>query len=513
MLKTSSGRLATENIEDELPDEAITLDGFSYLPRLDHWIIVTATGRKHFRFHDLHVSAELITCCKRFAASLLLSENPISAYTTFQTLRYFLLHIGGYDSSSKEIMPAHLLNFRGSRAQKQLYRSTTVNYIVRLWAQLGIPGVSQAAFVTATEMPSDAPKRGLAVRLLDPELGAYTNLEFDGLHKALHAAFATGSLSLSNYGICLLSAALAPRPVQIASLRLCDLRIRENNGVTTYLLSVPRAKQGGTAYRSQFTDRPLIEDIGIVLLAQARIVRRQAEASGMDDPDQAPLFPAQHVNSTFYSDSGTPAAPTRASIGMRIINVMEALEVKSERTGKVINVNARRARRTLGTRAAQEGRTLEQIAQLLDHSSLTAARNYIEVSSKTLQNIDKKVANLLAPLAQRFVGSVRVKSDSQDQSIQKHVFGAGDGGAPTDIGGCGKFGFCGLGKPLACYTCRLFHPWTDGPHEEILESLLARRTRMAVEGSAIVAQSLDDTIVACAEVVRLCRMNGREMVE
>ena len=44
----------------------------------------------------------------------------------------------------------------------------------------------------------------------------------------------------------------------------------------------------------------------------------------------------------------------------------------------------------------------------------------------------------------------------------------------------------------------------DGPHEEILDRLLADRQRIMEQGSARIASVNDRTILAVAEVVRLC---------
>lgn len=512
MRNPSAGRSPRPEVAYELPDRAETRDGYGYRPRDNDWAIVTDTGRRHFHFGDLGITDPLATGFKGFVAARLRSENPKSAYANYQWVRSLLLHIASYDPGAIAISSAHLMNYRASLEEDHRYRSTDANDAVRVWARLGIPGVSKEAFVAATDMPKHVRKRALAVRLRCPIQGAYSNLEYDGLYKALHAAFARGDISIDNYGLCLLSGAIGPRPVQIASLLVGDLKVAVGPAGKTYVLSIPRAKQRGGGYRTQFTERPLVEEIGMVIEAQTRLVREQARRCGMVDPEQAPLFPAVHVSGTFFDGGTMPARPTTASITMRIINVMEGLGVKSERTGKTINVNATRARRTAGTRAAQEGKSLEEIAAVLDHTSLTAARSYVEIRSELLQRLDKKVAMLLAPMAQRFAGALTARGDDSGHGIQRHVFGTVDEGAgPADVGGCGKQGFCGLGKPIACYTCRLFHPWLDGPHEAILDSLLARRRRMAADGSLIVATTLDDTIVACAEVVRQCQARAASL--
>ena len=489
----------------ELPETAETLNGYSYCPSDSDWVITTETGRRNFHFGDLAITESLMVGFKGFLVARLRSGNARTAYADYQLSRLLLLHIATRDPSAKEISPAHLINYRSSLPLGKLHRATNVNNAVRNWARLGIPGVSKAAFITAIDLPKTNSPRALAVRLRSPEQGAYTNLEYDGLYRALHAGFARGEISLENYSLCLLSGALGPRPIQLASLRVGDLKVAAGPAGKSYCLSVPRAKQRGGGYRTEFTDRPLIEDIGMVVEAQADQVRQQAFRSKSADPECSPLFPAVHVSSTFYESGGTPVPPTSASIAMRIINVMEGLGVMSERTGKPINVNATRARRTAGTRAAQEGKSLEEIASVLDHTSITAARCYVEIRSELLQRLDKKMAHLLAPLAQRFAGELSPRDDGVGSKIARHVFGTvNEDGALADVGGCGKHGYCGLGKPIACYTCRLFHPWLDGPHEAVLDSLLERRERLTEAGSHLVASTLDDTILACAEVVRQC---------
>ena len=72
------------------------------------------------------------------------------------------------------------------------------------------------------------------------------------------------------------------------------------------------------------------------------------------------------------------------------------------------------------------------------------------------------------------------------------------------VGNCGQFGFCGLLAPVACYTCRSFEPWLDGPHERVLDFLIAERDRLLLQTDKRVASINDRTILAVAEVVRKC---------
>lgn len=72
------------------------------------------------------------------------------------------------------------------------------------------------------------------------------------------------------------------------------------------------------------------------------------------------------------------------------------------------------------------------------------------------------------------------------------------------LASCGSHGYCGLLKPIACYTCANFEPWLDGPHEAVLEFLIGERDRLSSRGDMRIAAINDRTILAVAEVVRQC---------
>jgi hypothetical protein len=56
--------------------------------------------------------------------------------------------------------------------------------------------------------------------------------------------------------------------------------------------------------------------------------------------------------------------------------------------------------------------------------------------------------------------------------------------------------------PVACYTCGSFQPWKDGPHQILLERLLADRDRrIAAGGDGRFVSIHDATILAVADVI------------
>lgn len=75
------------------------------------------------------------------------------------------------------------------------------------------------------------------------------------------------------------------------------------------------------------------------------------------------------------------------------------------------------------------------------------------------------------------------------------------------------YGFCGALAPIACYTCKSFQPWLDGPHQEVMDGLLEERQRIRqlTRDESMVAIN-DRTIVAVAEVIRRCEERRSELV-
>jgi hypothetical protein len=115
----------------------------------------------------------------------------------------------------------------------------------------------------------------------------------------------------------------------------------------------------------------------------------------------------------------------------------------------------------------------------------------------------------LAPVAMAFAGLLisRADIDAEQVGSIKRIHDRalpGDKGA-TPLGNCGLHGYCSLTRPIACYTCRNFRPWDDGPHREVLDKLLADREARHVRNYAPRIVGLHDlAITAVARVVQLC---------
>jgi hypothetical protein len=344
--------------------------------------------------------------------------------------------------------------------------------------------------------------KGQAVLTRCPVNGPFTNIEQEAIQSAVDEAFANGELEEHQYLLTWLLLALGQRPSQYAALKVCDLsQSVSSDGVQSFTLMVPRAKQRNKS-RESFTARSLIPQIGLPLWQYAQRVRERF-SSQLPDAGQAPMFPEKQLSE---HATGFEFHCTTKALSQSFRSALEKLCVFSERTGEPMAITPRRFRRTFGTRLAQEGHGVLQIAELLDHTDTQNVGVYVAATPEIAARIDRAVAMEMAPLAQAFKGILiadeSLASRGHNPSSRIRDLRIDRSGKP--MGSCGQHSFCGFLAPISCYTCQSFEPWLDGPHEAVLAYLLDRREKgLGNLGDRMVSIN-DRTILAVAEVIQRC---------
>jgi integrase len=351
-------------------------------------------------------------------------------------------------------------------------------------------------------------KKGEPVRTADPVKGPFTDLELQAIITNLNDAFARDQVGVEDFVLIQLLLAIGARPIQLAGLKLGDFSAtRADDGTTVYLLRVPRAKQPNQKLRTEFKIRKLSEDLGTLIEAHCQLARTRW-ADLCTKVDDIPFFVNRTKSNTI---DGLQYHSSSDELAIRVQAVFDILSIPSERTGEPINVTSYRFRRTLGTRAAQEGMSELIIAELLDHTDTQNVGVYVEAVPEIVERIDKAMAMHLAPMAQAFAGVLIDGEDEAERAGDVRSRIVSPTALKNPLGNCGSYGFCGAMAPVACYTCRNFQPWVDGPHEEVLDRLIAERERVVAETGDVTIASVNDRVIyACAQVVKLCqrRMAG-----
>lgn len=478
-----------------------TRDGSLFDPSADLW---------SYRDNNISVSLDysMLNCTDslRARAKAVLrwyaeNKSPSHLVNLFYRLAHFLRTLG---APAGEISDAMLLSYRALLPKQcEWYFGTLVGLLLK-WRALGHEGITDAAVDALKSVRSKGNTKGTAVLTLDSHDGPLTDVESLSINAALRTAIEAGMIADDDYLLAQLFILLGQRPIQYASLKVVDLKVvTAHDGTASYVLSVPRAKQRGGHARLQFKKRLLAPAIGERLQSHCMKLRERL-ADVFADTDDIPMFPAYSTRKE--APPGFHRHRTANSLSMSFANLLRSLKVNSERTGKPLHVTATRFRRTIGTRAAIEGHGELVIAELLDHNDTQNVGVYTQAVPQIIERIDRAVAMHLAPLAQAFAG---VLIDDESKASRKddptsRICGPHIDPTMRPMGSCGQHGFCGLMAPIACYTCRSFQPWRDGPHEAVLQYLLDERERFVGQTDVRIASVNDRTILAVAEVVRLC---------
>jgi hypothetical protein len=408
-----------------------------------------------------------------------------------------------------EIASVDILNYKSHLREEREWYLSFVSGFLKKWHALGYEGVAKDAIALFGQIRLKGNPKGVATATMDPVKGPYTAIELEALQQGLNNAYGRGEIALDEFVLCWLTVMLGQRPTQYARLRVCDVRIlHEKDGARTYSIRMPRAKRRDGDPRGQFKERALTPEIGKLLERYASEV--ESRFVGLIPVAQAaPLFPGEYDDA---APDGYAYHPTSAQVSAMLAGALKKLRVMSERTGDLIVIGAKRFRSTIGTRAAEEGHGELVIAELLDHSDTQNVGVYISSTPAVVERIDRAVAMQMAPLAQAFAGKL-IEGPAEASRVAdpaSQIRAPGITGDFCAISSCGKHGFCGFLKPVACYTCNSFEPWLDGPHEQVLGYLMAERERLMAGGDTRIASINDRAIYAVAEVIQLCEMTLAE---
>lgn len=480
---------------------ARTNGGVEFNPFADRWEYQEGVHNVALDFNGLDgFSAELLDGAQ--ATLKWYAENRSTGHLVnlFMRLQHFARTTAASGKRLSVISAEDLINYRAALDGSTEWYLGTLAGLLRKWHSLGYPGVEDAAILLLKQLRVKGNAKGVAVLTMDPEDGPLTHIEAEALQAALNSAFAAGTVGTANFVLAWLYMLLGQRNLQYASLKVCDVKVElDANGNRTYEVMMPSAKRRGVEARERLVSRPLVEQFGEVLVEYAEQVRRDYKGL-IPDVEQAPLFPSATGRK---GSEGYELHATAESMGMRLKVTLKRLSIHSERTGKPVKISARRFRSTLGSRAAEEGHGPLVIAALLDHTDTQNVGVYTASSPAIIERIDRAVAMEMAPLAQAFAGVIKDGQQSGGDPGQRIIDLRIDRSGQA-MGECGKHGFCGFEAPIACYTCRSFEAWLDGPHEAVLSHLIEHRERLLKSSDKRIASINDRTILAVAAVVQRC---------
>ena len=286
---------------------------------------------------------------------------------------------------------------------------------------------------------------------------------------------------------------LAPRSIQFHSLDIADFEFIESAGHEKYYtLWLPMAKKVGQR-RPERRPRKITTRLG------EKISRHVLEIQRRFGSDCEPLF---------VNPCGRRLSVIEIGTGLKY----ELREAGIDRPNQVSML----LRHHLGQGLADQGTPADMIAELLGHNSTVAARAYVTATPNIARIKEKALGK--SPAYQRIMRSLLTGKIVQrrDAAPEAAVRGVIDTQYIGDIGACALpvHTHCPYNPIYACYTCKKFHPFADGRHEQVKDALQREAQRfidMAEQAGDLshnrpLAQH-QTTILAVSATIERCRQH------
>ncbi|EGQ7800113.1 site-specific integrase [Vibrio parahaemolyticus] len=346
---------------------------------------------------------------------------------------------------------------------------------IRQFVKYGIAndywGFTDELELKVSEVAVKAIGRKERVSMLDHEYGPFTRSEISQITTAIQDEKVKTEFRV----LVGLAKRFGLRPIQLALLREDDIYY-DKKKLAWYIL-IPRVKGRAAQLRrteGNFTVRELPVELAAEInqLIQDHSNLVEMDADGKELP--RPLFKAKKVNSEFLKHK--LLAPYAWHVNSKRITstfgieIPQLLQLKSvycrDEDGNPypLKMNAYRFRYTLGTRMVMEGKTPEEVALALDHSTTASVQHYFKYNQDLIDFIDDtfEVSTALKNAALRWQGYFIDEDDNLEGSLIRvsDVF---------SIGKCLKKTLCEYHPTVSCYGCSRFRPFKDANHQKQLE--------------------------------------------
>jgi len=279
----------------------------------------------------------------------------------------------------------------------------------------------------------------------DPVHGALTEQELFSIQEGVRAAFEKHKISLAEYALVWFLIGTGVRPIQIARIKVDDVKIYSGPEGREVALFIPLAKGEGSPDQGKWKRRcPTI---------LAEILIDYIEHYGLKN------------NQSLFKDQSS-------KVSGELRNTFAKVKTYSKRTDTSIHIFPYRFRYTLGTRAIALGASDEEVARLLTHRRTLCVKAYRAAMPELQKPIKDALSGEMSLIASAFQG--RLINDLNDASRAGQVdalirdFLHLNGEA---IGACGTVAKCHQHAPRSCLTCRKFEPFLDAPWDDLLAEL------------------------------------------
>lgn len=320
--------------------------------------------------------------------------------------------------------------------------------------------------------------------------GAFTEREISEISKGVCLLFEQGNLPICLYVYFWFSLILGLRQSQLLKIKCKDFTYKEMECM--YYLKIEKIKQRGSAKNEIRSIRlpPLLNELTKYHLQKCKLRNRTYIFHESGTNKQGIEMPDEEIKSLKDTQLNSSLL---TGLNLRLANRGVVCERDVKKRPYV--VNNIRFKHTMLTRAAINGATAFELAELAMHSNLESVQYYIDAIPEARAAVRESVGPILKSIAMRFTntfyeGGYMEAVEKLPNQIKRH-YGI-DKGKP--VGVCGANINCMLNAPIACLTCVKFEPFTDAPFDEIKDFLVESKEG---ESDLRIAGIYDEYIEAC----------------
>lgn len=361
--------------------------------KINESIMLNLDSLKIMGENFIHVKTTLAYFAMNYSASytkkmfyamkhfLKLSDNVESLFA-FNNIRFYFGKVSPLDYTHTESMKYLLLKMH--TLFPSLLSSNSVEFI--------------------TEIEIIKKLSGKYLKTHNYQKGPFNDTQIKKILELTARAYQVERISLSNYLMLLLLIYTGRRPMQIAQLETGDLF--KLDGV--FYINIPKVKQRG-AYRKQFSKvqipQNLFENLTYLINAVKSIVSETLNTKlNEKQKNKLPIF----LN-TYHFKNNTVTLDMIENGELKLSSYQVTTKIRrtiNRSIGKLQidfgEINSRRFRYTLGTKAAQMGYSPSLIANILDHSSTSSVMSYVHNTAENSRKINEAMNEFIKPIAKKF---------------------------------------------------------------------------------------------------------------
>jgi integrase len=458
-------------------------DRYSKYPYINYIAVMcwldTAIERSPASLNHLSVGLEALS-------SLVLSNNALSSEKQF----------------SNEISSQLTAIILANRDNQRVWMS--IRQFANYGINMGFWGFNETLIFRLDEVviPNSGTKH--RVSLLDHENGPFTRSEVAQISVAIQ----NDNVSIKLRVLIRLAMHFGLRPIQMALLREEDIYYDPQTFV--WFITIPRVK-GRVAQLRREKNNFVLRQLPTELAADIEsLVKNEASVELCDTdgkPLPRPLFKRKKLNEHYlsvkrlieYSWHMNSFAITKLfGVQIKGLLAINSSYLKDETgTPLPLKITAYRFRYTLGSRMVLEGKTPEEVAIALDHSSTASVQHYFRYNRDLIDFIDDTFSSstTLKNAVARWQGFI---IDEDDDSIKGTLIRGKDLGG---LGKCQKQTRCQWHPSVSCYGCSKFRPYKDADHASQLEVIEAEREFVYQNSSGTVQHQLDEAYHGAIQIV------------